>query len=385
MNLAMGAIGIIGASAGTGWLWTTLLSAALSVGVASAQEWSWQTERIDTAGAFTSVAVDHEGNVHLSYINGGVKYAFRPAGMPKWFTMDVAGGNGFTNITVDSANNPYICYTAYDELKYAHWDGKSWIVRQIAANSGQIAYSCAMAVAPDGTPHIIWYQITSGPSSYFHLKHAELKNGMWQARTVDFSMETGKWNSLHIDSHGVPHVSYSAYTQGEQKYAYQNGDSWAISTVESRSLAKTDSVHPGEGNSLLLTDKGDVLISYMDEKILKLARRAGTSWSIEKVDSISNDSWFNYRTSLVLDKQGFPHIAYEDAGRVKHAYWNGKQWHIQVVVNNGASAPYPSMAIDAQDKLYLSYQDPSDGSLKVAVGVPGSGGTQEVPPSLEKK
>jgi hypothetical protein len=351
-------------------LWRVALFVSVFLPVAEAQDWSWRTETVDNAGAFTSIAIDHDGNAHVSYINGGVKYAFRPAGTAKWYNMAVAGGNNFTNVTADSTDHPYICYTSFDELKYAHWYGKNWTIQQIAANSGQIAYSCAVRIAPDGIPHIIWYQINSGPSSYFHLKQAELKNGMWQSRTVDFSMETGKWNSLFIDSHGVPHVSYSAYTQGEQKYAWQNGDMWAVSTVESRSFSKTDSLHPGEGNSLVVASNGDVMISYMDEKSLKLARRVGTSWSIEKVDSVSNDSWFNYRSSLVLDKQGFPHIGYEDGGRVKHAYWDGKKWHIQLVVNAGLASPYPSMAIDGEGTLYVSYQDPADSSLKVAIGTP---------------
>jgi hypothetical protein len=375
--------GISSALADKTKLWMAVLFVSLCIGAASAQEWSWHTEAVDTSGAFTSAVVDHEGNVHLSYINGGVKYAFRSAGIPKWFTMMVDGGNSFTNIAVDSADNPYICYTAYDVLKYAHWDGKSWTIQQIAANSGQIAYSCAMGIAPDGTAHIIWYQVNSGANNYFHLKHAELKDGMWQARTVDFSMETGKWNSLRIDSRGVPHVTYSAYTQGEQKYAYQKGESWITSTVESRTLSKT-AIHPGEGNSLVVTDDGKVIISYMDENSLKLARRQGSSWSIEKVDAISNDSWYDYRSSLVLDHGGFPHIAYQDAERVKHAYWDGKQWHIQVVVNAGLPARYPSMAIDGHDMLYISYQDPSDGSLKVAVGVHGSA-SQVAPDAAAKK
>jgi hypothetical protein len=364
-------LGIMRRLAGKAKVSMAALVVSICFGEVSAQEWSWHTETVDTSASFTSVAVDQEGNVHLSYINGSVKYAFRPAGVPKWFTMAVDGGNNFTNITVDSANNPYICYTAYDWLKYAHWDGKSWRVQQIAPNSGQIAYSCAMGIAPDGTAHIIWYQVYVSEGAYYHLKHAELKNGMWQARTVDFSMETGKWNSLRIDSQGVPHVAYSAYTQGDQKYAYQKGESWIISTVESRTLSKNGSIHPGEGNSLVVTDDGKVIISYMDENSLKLARGNGTSWSIEKVDDISNASWFDYRSSLVLDHQGFPHICYQDAERVKHAYWDGKKWRIQIVANAGPPARYPSMAIDRHDALYISYQDPTDGSLRVAVGIHG--------------
>jgi hypothetical protein len=348
-----------------------LLCASLCSVRTDAQEWSWHRETVDAAASFTSVAVDHEGNVHVSYINGGVKYAFRPAGLTKWFTMAVDGsGNGFTSITVDSANNPYICYTGYEMLKYAHWDGKSWSVQQIAPNSGQIGYSCGIGVAPDGTVHIIWYQLTlAGQGEYYHLKHAVLKDGMWQARTVDFDGETGKWNSLRIDALGVPHISYSAYRNGEQKYASWNGEGWTVTTVESRMLSKTGADHPGEANSLLIGGDGGVMVTFMDENSLRLARRKGGSWSIEKVDTISNDSWFDYKSSLVLDHMGGIHICYQDAQRVKHAYSDGKRWQIRVITDAGPPARYPAMAIDRQDTLYISYQDPADGSLKVAVGI----------------
>src|SRR5262249_3368690 len=85
---------------------------SLQFGGASAEDWSWRTEKVDTDASFTSLAVDHDGNVHVSYVNNGmVKYAFRPVGTSKWFNTTVDQGNSFTNIAVDGADNPYICYT----------------------------------------------------------------------------------------------------------------------------------------------------------------------------------------------------------------------------------------------------------------------------------
>jgi len=121
-----------------------------------------------------------------------------------------------------------------------------------------------------------------------------------------------------------------------------------------------------------LTPDGKAVISYMDESRLKLARQNGTTWSIETVDTISNDSWYDFRSSLVLDHLGFPHICYHDSGRLKHAYWDGKQWHIQVIVPRGTEPTlHPSLDIDSNDTLYVSYRDPDDGSLKVAIGSRG--------------
>jgi hypothetical protein len=85
-------------------------------------------------------------------------------------------------------------------------------------------------------------------------------------------------------------------------------------------------------------------------------------------------SWAHFHSSIVLDKHGLPHICYEDAGVLKHAFSDGKQWHIQVLARNGLeSFRYSSMAIDKDDNIYIAFRDPEDNTLKLATGRPGSG------------
>ena len=347
-----------------------LLSALLLSLQAFPQNWTWTTEVGDVRGQFASLTIDGADNLHLSYIRDGrLRYAFRSAQDRRWFNMEIDAANSYTGIAVDRANNPYICYTAFDILRYAHWDGKSWLRQEIAPGSGQIGYTCSVAVAGDGTPNLIWYQLTLGRGNYFHLKHAVLKDGAWQARAVDLAMETGKWNSLRLDPDGNPHVSYSVWDLGEQRYAYWNGKGWSISTVEGRRSSKTKSLHPGYGNSLTLALDNTAAISYMDDNTLKFARQENETWSVEEVDNITGGGWTDFRSSLLLDRDGNPHIAYQDAGAVKHAYRDGKDWKIEVVVPRGKQGvPYPSMVMNHQNLLFIAYSDPQDGSLKVATG-----------------
>jgi len=93
-------------------------------------------------------------------------------------------------------------------------------------------------------------------------------------------------------------------------------------------------------------------------------------WKIEAVAPVLKSiGWAEFTSDLVFDKQGRPHIRYEDGGAVKHAYWDGSKWRIQIVVQPGSETSlYSSMKIDADDTLYISYKDPVDGSLKVAIG-----------------
>jgi hypothetical protein len=356
--------------------------------LASGQSWTWTAETVDTSGKSPSLAVDEQGNVHLSYLSdlSSLKYAFRAADNSRWFTMTIDGvGGGWdtmpTKLALDRQGNAHICYTP-GAIKYAFFDGKKWNTQQISPKSGTVAYNCAVAIAADGTAHITWYQYGKPDGSdYLHIKYAFLQDGAWIARTIDFSAQTGKWHSLALDAQGHPHISYDAFVNGQLKYAYWDGQHWVVKVVDSRDTRRfkdenTDAV--GMGSALLLDSQGRAYISYEDDNSLKYARQGDTSWKIDTVDKITpSGSWVGYRSRQVLDRRGFPHVSYEDAGSVKHAYWDGKQWHIQVISPLGVDRNrYPDIAIDRDGTLYISYRDAFDGSLKVAVGRPAGTAAQ---------
>jgi hypothetical protein len=76
------------------------------------QTWKWTTAMVDTFGVQTSIAVDQNQNLHISYFAGAVKYGFRPADSSHWFKMDIAPPAGyeelFTGLTLDSDGNPHV-------------------------------------------------------------------------------------------------------------------------------------------------------------------------------------------------------------------------------------------------------------------------------------
>ena len=44
--------------------------------------------------------------------------------------IDSANLHG-TSLTLDSVNNPHICYKGDDVLKYAYWDGSAWQIEVV--------------------------------------------------------------------------------------------------------------------------------------------------------------------------------------------------------------------------------------------------------------
>jgi len=336
----------------------------------SAQTWSWTYEMIDLPAKWPSLAIDAKSNLHITYADndGALKYGFRPAGSSRWFTMvlDKQLGVFTSRVTLDIQGNPHICYTP-GVLKYAAWDGQQWRTQQIAKDTGEIGYTCSIVIAKDGTPHVAWYQLTG--SIVLHIRYAVLQGNSWLARTLDFDNETGKWNAMLLDAHELPVICYSAWYNGELRIAHWNGKQWEFTTVDSRAR-NSGEYNIGQGNSMVSGSDGNLHIAYYSEKFLKYAHEVDGKWIIQTVDPITwLGSWAHFRSSIVLDQQGFPHICYEDAGILKHAFWDGKQWHIQVLARNGMeSYRYHTMAIDRDGTIYVAFRDPEDSTLKLAVG-----------------
>jgi hypothetical protein len=349
-------------------VWLTLLSNS-----AAAQNWSWTKETIDTSGTATALAVDSGGNVHVSYNAGGLKYGFRPAGREShWFTMKLGGGVNYTGITTDSKNYAHICSTYLSlPLRYAHFNGKDWVIEEIAPEDNMsVQVQCSVAISPDGTPHLSWYRIPPNDLSYAHMRYAVLKDGVWQMRTLDFDMQTGKWESMVVDSQGNPAISYDAYIKGLLKLARWDGKDWIIRVVDYRGAHGSD-YNLGMGSHVMLDAAGNAHISYYTTNEIRYARQEGQNWKIETVDRIvPTGTAADFRSFIVLDKDGRPHISYEDAGVLKHAYWDRQAWRIQVIAPTGqSSSRFNSMAVDPKENiLYVAYQDPVDSSLQVVVG-----------------
>jgi hypothetical protein len=349
------------------------------VGAASsarAQGWSWSFERVDAGAKFTSLAVDSRGSVHVSYVDNSshvVKYAFRSVESSRWYTLVIERnlGNATTRLALDSGDNPHICYPDWNNLKYAYWNGKRWVNQEIAPG-GNKEYTCSLAVSPAGTPYVSWYQVRSPTGGfYYHIRTAVLQDAAWLARTLDFDGEAGKWNSTVVDQQGRTFVSYSTFPTGELKIAEFNGKEWQVSFIDS--VARDSSkVVRGMGNCLRMDAQGTLHISYFGDRELRYAVRQGGQWVIQKVDDITPlGSWVGYLSSLDFDHAGHPHISYDDGGALKHAYWDGTRWRIQVLAPGGSELyRYSSLGVGPDDTIYISYRDPQDSSLKVAVGRP---------------
>lgn len=317
-------------------------------------------DSLGNTGTYSSLALDSEGNPHISYCEGNIflKYAYCDGTTWHVETVDHDGWPGlYTSIAIDQNDNPCISYYAnYDsELRYAAWNGSAWNIQVVDSEGGSFT---SLAIDAKGNPHISYFD---GVKS--ELKYATWNGSSWCIQTVDSEWRVGECTSIALDSDGNPHISYYDIQQSNLKYASWTSSGWHIQIVEWKG-------NVGWSTSLEIDSNDKPHISYLDgsKKVLKYAVLNNHVWDIQVVDSIgaaNYQTWRNF-TSLALDSNEYPRISYFDGENsiLKYAFWNGSSWLIQIVDSTFNVGWFSSLALDSANRAHISYYDASNRDLR---------------------
>ncbi|MEO0116817.1 MAG: T9SS type A sorting domain-containing protein [candidate division WOR-3 bacterium] len=203
-------------------------------------------------------------------------------------------------------------------------------------------------------PHIAYpyYQDLGGNLYLGGIRYAKRKPTGWDFQWVDTATNIYFSNSrLFLDRYNHPHIAYTKDTTCI-KYAYYDGNSWRISTV--------DSSHSGyfygyRCLDMMLAEDSIPHLSYpffnhSDSTYgVRYACKSGDSWQILTLwEERGFDCPF---TSIALDNNGHPFIAFNhnhQNPRISYlccAYFTGQNWKIDTIQESPNSYAYIPFSI----------------------------------------
>jgi parallel beta-helix repeat protein len=334
-----------------------------------------KVEAIDSngcVGEYTSIATDSSGNSHISYrdcTNGYIKYATN-RGVAQgtgnctnkdWNCENLPDTGINTSIAVDSNNKVHISYVSGSTLKYATNDSGSWIISEPIDSVWSSAPVISMALDSNNKVYISYYHYdSSSPPQYKeHLRLATNASGSWVIEWIDY-VGCGSYDyysiSLAIDLNNQVHVVY--YLDGPGGYGLKYSGPWGGGIIGD-----------GERPSIAIDSSNRVHISFFSYGSLIYTYYNGTTWQGETMDS---GGWYN---SIAIDSSDKVHISYQNNGLEyatnKDVQGNGNcpsntNWNCETVDSNGDVGAYNSTAIDSLDRLHISYYDSTNTDLKYA-------------------
>lgn len=302
---------------------------------------SWQSGIIDqvangaAGAAWTSLAVDGSGRLHVGYRDGrnnDLKYATCTGGCTvagNWqiAVVEQSGAySSYISLAVHTDQRLHIAYQGPDlTFRYATCAvscsvGGNWQTTVLEANGTLgVGAHTSLVVDPAGRAHVIYQRALGG------LRYATCPSGCavpanWQSATIDVD---GHYASLYVDAGGRLHASYivsfDTLRYATCAAACTNPASWQVTAVEATGFRAFYS-------SIKLDRLGRIHVSYQsspggNDRLRYITCAAdcnsAASWQGAVVDQTNDTGYFN---SLLVDAAGRVHVAYFDltAGDLKY-------------------------------------------------------------------
>jgi hypothetical protein len=276
-----------------------------------------------------------------------------------------------------TTNSPHIAIGG-DHLYHSYFDGTKWNYETVD-NSPRVGQSASIAIDSNKKIHISYYDEFNGA-----LKYATNAFGSWFTYIIDSTGNVGQCSSIAIDSNNKAYISYYDATNYNLKYATNASGQWVVSTIDSTGYV-------GQYTSIAVDSNKKIHISYYDatNADLKYATNALGQWVVSTIDSTG---YVGYYSSIAIDSNNKAHISYYDATNydLKYATNSGvvsgagncsgnNNWNCSTIDSSGDVGYYPSIAIDSNNKVHISYSNRSPNyNLKYATNASGTWNTSTI-------
>ncbi|MFZ0548542.1 MAG: VCBS repeat-containing protein, partial [Candidatus Promineifilaceae bacterium] len=270
---------------------------------------------------------------------------------------DVDGDNDMDAFIANSGPSPNKVYLNDSNTGPTPVNPEGWQI-QLVETRGDTGYSPSIALDSNGYPHIAYFKHVVLSGGYTdRIYHLYWDGVRWHNDYVAFASSIGNNISLALDSSNNPHIAFAA-TSGDSKglkYTYWDGMQWQTWLIESENFK--------ESISLALDSSDNPHVTYaMSEPAgtLRYAFWDGTTWQKHNIETVTPS--FDGFTSLVLDNNNRPHLAYYNQAteQLKYAHYDGTTWQINIIDANSDFFTYDnffSLALFGNTPSVAYYKD----------------------------
>ena len=317
--------------------------------VIEAGPFTWTISDVDT-GAKPALALTSDGVPHIAYMleamPGFVKTAVLNGG--SWDISTIAEGYfyGPLDIGIGPDHRPHVTYHDHQantfqqnkgDAVHAVFTGSGWEVESVF-DVGHDGWDNRLVVDAQGRVHMSAIdpeQFGGIGVEYYFQDDA----GEWQVESIGSGPQTYQFAaSIAVNPQGVPHITYFEQSKNDLVLASRTDGEWTMEIVDGEGDA-------GLFSALVIGADGRFHVSYLLRGetfgAVKYATRGpdDAEWELAEIDRLT-DVKYGFTgarniTSIALDSDGRPSIAYSDEKQLKLAIWDGSRWESATLVEAG--------------------------------------------------
>ena len=349
------------------------------------QNGEWQAETIDDAdgvGRYAAAAFDPQGFLHVVYYDAlkqDIRYATNRSGEWQLSTIETAGDVGrHPAIFIDNDGVIWVSYfdSTRSELHVASLAGSEWTIETVATD-GAGRYS-ALGQTAAGDIIIAFYDMSNGD-----LKLAQKSADDWAISAIDSTGDVGQAISLASTSSGEFYISYFDATNEALKLAVGQQGNWTLQTLDDNAGSYSSIAIDDDDFAYVIYHAWQVDVIDNDAGTgqytawLRYASNRNGSWEIQDIDSDSDRRDFGRQTALVISGGAGlleqANILYQGHDQtLDFAKYMIIQvgavtgWQYETLVEPLSTGLDTSLAIDSQNRPHIAYVQQSDFKLRYA-------------------
>jgi hypothetical protein len=330
--------------------------------------WSiWETslEDVGVAPQSLAMALGAGDSPNILFVgvppgsNGRPMFAKPVAG---WFypenPLNQDGGVENASVAVDANGNPHLSYieAGHFALAYLKKVDGVWSRENVKPTWETLTYYNSLRLNPQGIPHIA--RVDSQGRLVISTRDGTPSNP-WTHPLVPGAVSVA-YPSLAMNSQGEPRVTYdeNGATNGSLRYVERTA--WTWSTPVNLGNASY--------SSLAVDGQGNPKVAWYDPatRHVMYRERINNVWSTPvTVDAIATAG---QPPSLALDAAGLPRIAYYSNGLLLYSWRDASgTWSTTLVDANGDAGVSPNLALNSQGNPRIAYLDAASRRPRYAV------------------